>query len=81
VGAVRALAGLGPVSWTHPDPVSAPPEQRRQIYLEDVTELRGRLDEALTALGRYVAYPSNPLLARYAPVSKEHFMQIRARVE
>ena len=81
VGAVRTLSGLGPASWTYPDPVSEPAGQRRPIYLEDVLELRAQLDAALTALGRYQAYPAEPSLARGAKVYKEHFQQIRDRVE
>ncbi|HLL75102.1 MAG TPA: NBR1-Ig-like domain-containing protein [Pyrinomonadaceae bacterium] len=81
VVAVRALVpNLVPPVWTYPDPVSSPPEQRRRIYLEDVTELRANLDAALSALGRYEPYPAEPPLARGAPVAAEHFEQIRRRV-
>jgi Fibronectin type III domain len=81
VNAVRALAGKGLASWTYPDPVSSPPEQRRQIYLEDITELRTELDEALIILGMSQSYPTNPVLARGSAISAAHFMQIRARVK
>jgi hypothetical protein len=81
VNGVRALAGLGPASWTYPDPVSSPPEQRRKIYLEDVTDLRTNLDAALTILGRQQAYDANPPLARGSGVSAAHFTQIRDRVK
>jgi hypothetical protein len=81
VGAVRALAGgLAPASWTYPDPVSSPSSQRRKIYLEDVQELRDRLDEALAPLNLLSPYPSDPLLARGAIVYAAHFEQLRARV-
>jgi hypothetical protein len=82
VNAVRALAGgLAPASWTYPDPVSTPLEQRRPIYLEDVQELRDRLDDALGPLNRLSAYPTDPPLARGAVVYAAHFEQIRARVK
>ena len=81
VNAVRALAGLSAASWTYPDPVSSPPEQRRRIYLEDVTELRSRLDDALSILGLSQPYPTDPPLARGSVVSAEHFKQIRDRVK
>ena len=81
VNAVRALVpNLGAASWTYPDPVSSPPAQRRAIYLEDVTDLRAKLDEALGPLGLLSAYPSSPPLARGAVVNAEHFEQIRSRV-
>lgn len=81
VNAVRILSGIGQASWTYPDPVSIPVEQRRKIYLEDVTELRARLDEALNILNMYQPYPANPLLARHEPVRAAHFTQIRDRVK
>lgn len=80
VQAVRALAGLGAAAWTYPDPVAGPPSQRRKIYLEDVTELRSALDEALAVLGLRRPYPPDPPLARGAAVSAAHFEQIRERV-
>jgi hypothetical protein len=80
VKAVRTLAGLGEATWTYPDPVSTPQQNRRTIYVEDVTDLRSRLDEALTPLGRYEPYPANPPLASHAVVNADHFEQIRARV-
>jgi hypothetical protein len=81
VNAVRGLAGLLPASWTYPDPVSNPPEQRRKIYPEDVTDMRTRLDEALTLLGRLQPYDLAPPVARGSPISAVHFMQIRERVK
>jgi hypothetical protein len=81
VNAVRALAGLSSASWTYPDPVSGPPSQRRQIYLEDITDLRSKLDDALTILGMSQPYPSSPPLARGSAVSAAHFTQIRDRVK
>jgi len=80
VAAVRALAGLAAPTWTYLSPVSSPPEQRRVIYLEDVTDLRTNLDAALNVLGRYEPYPSQPALARGAVVYAAHFEQIRQRV-
>jgi hypothetical protein len=81
VNAVRVLAGITVASWTYPAPVSNPPAQRRQIYMEDVTELRSKLDEALTILGMSQPYPTNPPLARGSAISAAHFTQIRARVK
>jgi hypothetical protein len=82
VNAVRARAGgLAASSWTYPDPVSSPPEQRRKIYLEDVTDLRARLDEALGPLGLPTGgYPEVPTLDHGDVVNAEHFEQIRQRV-
>lgn len=81
VNAVRALAGVNAAAWTYPDPVSSPQSQRRAIYLEDVTDLRARLDEAMGPLGLTTGYPANPLLARGAVVGAQHFEQIRSRVK
>lgn len=82
VNAVRALAGLGAAAWTYPDPVSTPASQRRAIYLEDVTDLRARLDEALAPLGITTGgYPATPPLGRGNIVNADHFEQIRARVK
>jgi hypothetical protein len=82
VNAVRALAPpLGDASWSHEDPVSSPPAQRRAIYAADVTELRARLDEALGTLGLQAGgYPDLPPLQVGAVVNADHFEQIRARV-
>lgn len=80
VVAVRALAGVGDPSWTYPDPVSSPASQRRAIYLEDVTDLRVRLDEALTPLNLWSPYPAEPVLQRFQKVYADHFEQIRSRV-
>jgi hypothetical protein len=81
VSAVRALAGLGAASWTYPDPVSEPASQRRPIYLEDVTDLRTKLDEALSVLERVQPYPTDPPLGRGLPIRKEHFQELRERVK
>jgi len=81
VNGVRALVNLPPATWTYPDPVSSPASQRRMIYLEDVTDLRTKLDEALTILGLTQPYPSDPPLARGAVVYAAHFTQIRDRVK
>jgi hypothetical protein len=82
VNAVRRLVpNLGDAPWTYPDPVSSPAPQRRAVYLEDVTDLRARLDEALGPLGLPAGgYPSIPTLARGAVVNADHFEQIRQRV-
>jgi len=80
VNAVRNLAGWADAGWTYPDPVSTLSSQRRKIYLEDVTELRSRLGEALSALGLAEPYPANPPLVRGAAVRAAHFEQIRERV-
>ena len=81
VNGVRALVNLSPATWTYPDPVSSPASQRRMIYWEDVTDLRAKLDEALTILGLTQTYPSDPPLARGAVVYAAHFTQIRDRVK
>jgi|SRR5215213_1915359 len=82
VNAVRALApGLAAASWTYPDPVSGPPEQRRAVHVEDVTELRAKLDEALAQLGLTTGYPASPPLAIGARINAQHFEQLRARVK
>jgi hypothetical protein len=85
--AVRTLAGKGAPTWTHPDPVSSPASARRAIYLEDVTELRSQLDEALARLDQALGvqvflkpYPANPPLVQYGRVYADHFEQIRSRV-
>ena len=82
VNAVRHLVNLGDASWTYPDPISTPASQRRTIYLEDVTDLRARLEDALGPLGLPTGgYPAIPTLARGAAVSAQHFEQIRSRVK
>jgi Ig-like domain from next to BRCA1 gene len=82
VSAVHALAGLGAVTtWTYPNPVSSPPEQRRGIYLDDVQNLRDRLGEALAALGISAPAYRDPVLARGMAVKKEHFQQLRDAVK
>ncbi|HEX7957528.1 MAG TPA: hypothetical protein VF508_11330, partial [Pyrinomonadaceae bacterium] len=87
VRAVRTLAAKGAPAWNYPDPVSSP-GQRRAIYLEDVTDLRTQLDEALLRLDQALGvqsflkpYPASPALARNAPVRAAHFEQIRERVK
>lgn len=80
VAAVRALAGIGAPVWTYPDPVSFPASQRRAIYLEDVTDLHARLDEALVPLNLQSPYPTEPPLTRGGKVYADHFEQIRSRV-
>jgi hypothetical protein len=80
VQAVRALAGLAPAAWSYPDPVPEPAAQRRKVYLEDVAELRSRLDEALAVLGAVEPYPQEPPLGRGAAVKAAHFEQIKERV-
>lgn len=80
INAVRTLAGMNAAAWTYPDPMSSPPASRRAIYLEDMTDLRARLDEAMGLLGLTAGYPASPPLDRGAVVSAQHFEQIRARV-
>jgi hypothetical protein len=87
VRAVRTLAGKGAPVWSYPDPVSSPASSRRAVYLEDVTELRAQLDEALARLDEALGvqtflqpYPPSPPLGRYGQVYAEHFEQIRGRV-
>jgi hypothetical protein len=81
VAAVRALVPtLGVATWTYPNPVSSPASQRRTVYLEDVTDLRVRLDEALTPLNLWSPYPAEPPLTRGGKVYADHFEQIRSRV-
>ena len=81
VSAVHALAGLGAVtSWTYPDPVSSPASSRRAIYLEDIKELRDRLDEALPGLGR--TSPAYADITRnVTKVGKSQFQQLREAVK
>jgi hypothetical protein len=81
VNAVRALAGLGAASWTYPEPVSFPVEQRRAIYWEDIAELRTNLDQALNVLERWQPYVTDPALARGMTVKANHFQEIRTRVK
>ncbi len=87
VSAVRTLAGKGAPTWSYPDPVSSPASSRRAIYLEDVTEMRAQLDEALARLDEALGvqtflkpYAPNPTLGRYGQVYADHFEQIRGRV-
>lgn len=77
VSAVHLLAGQGAVnSWTYPDPAG------RLIRLEDVSDLRDRLGEALTALGMSAPSYVDPTLTRYVTaVKKEHFQQLRDAVK
>jgi hypothetical protein len=81
VNAVRHLAGQGDATWTYPDPVSTPVEQRRKIFFEDVTDLRTNLEIALQVLGLSQPYPPSPALERGGLVFKEHFQQIRDRIQ
>lgn len=80
VNAVRALTGLGAASWTHADPVSSPPAQRRAIYLVDMNELRTNLNPALTALG-ITQLPTDPTLAQGSQVKATHIEVVREKVE
>lgn len=81
VNAVRTLAGMGAAAWAYPDPVSSPASQRRAIYLEDVTDLRVKLDEAMGQLGLTTGFPANPTLEWHGRVYADHFEQIRQRVK
>lgn len=60
-------------------PGVAPAGQRRGINLEDVTDLRTKLDEVLSPIGLPTAYPSNSPLMRWDAVSAAHFKQIREK--
>lgn len=77
VSAVHLLAGQGAVtSWTYPDPSG------RLIRLEDVTDLRAKIDEALPALGMTPPTYVDTALTRYeTKVKKEHFQQLRNAVK
>ncbi|HEY0169932.1 MAG TPA: fibronectin type III domain-containing protein [Pyrinomonadaceae bacterium] len=77
VSAVHLLAGQGAVtSWGYPDPAG------RVIRLEDVSDLRERLGEALPALGFTPPSYADPTLTRYVTkVKKEHFQQLRDAVK
>lgn len=84
VRAVWTLTGQGQPTWTYPDPTS----QSRQVYLEDMTELRQRLDAALTQLDTTLGvqkflqpYPATPALSRNQPIYAAHFQQIRDRLK
>ena len=81
VNAVRTLAvpELGPSSWSYPDPVSSPPEQRRIIYLEDMQELRTNLNPALSAL-EIPPLPDDPTLVRGLPIKSTHIQDVRDKV-
>lgn len=87
VRAVRIMAGRGEPTWSHADPVSSPANQRRSVFLADVTELRAQVDEALTALDAalgvqvfFKPYPESPALVQYGQIYAAHFEQIRERV-
>lgn len=77
VSAVHALAGQGAVTvWTYPEPGG------REVRLEDVTDLRERLGEALPALGVAVPDYVDPTLTRHVTrIKKEHFQQLRNAVK
>ncbi len=77
VSAVHLLAGQGAVtSWTYPEPAG------RAVRLEDVSDLRARLGEALPALGMSAPAYVDPTLTRYlTKVKKEHFQQLRDAVK
>jgi hypothetical protein len=81
LSAVHALAGLGPVtSWSYPGPVSSPASSRRAIYVEDIKELRDRLDEALPALG--MTTPVYAVITRgVTKAGKNDFQQLRDAVK
>lgn len=87
VDAVRALAGLAGASYSYPAPSSggtALPTQRtkppRLIYLADVLELRGGLDEALHILGMQRPYETDQNLTS-GYVKAAHFQELRDRVK
>lgn len=80
VNAVRHLAGMGDGTWTHPANHGDP------IYVEDVRELRQKLDEALGALGLPTPpYQTDPTLvglhesANATPIKAAHIRELRQR--
>ncbi|HZW08046.1 MAG TPA: S8 family serine peptidase, partial [Phycisphaerales bacterium] len=79
VEAVRALVpGIGPATWTNP----APTPNVSVIAAADVRDLRGELDEALSALGIPLSsYFDNQLAGapNGTPVRKIHIDQLRER--
>jgi hypothetical protein len=81
VNAVRVLANLPLAIWTYPDPVSLPIEQRRTIYLDDITDLRTNLATALDRLGLAKPYATSPPLGQLMVVRKEHFQELRDRTK
>lgn len=80
VNAVRALAGLAVATWTYPDPVSLPLDQRRPVYVTDLQDLRTNLDTALSALGLTVTGYTDPSLSGVR-IQKVHINEIRQRVK
>jgi hypothetical protein len=74
VNAVRAAAGLAPVSWTDPSPAGVPV---RAVHIE---ELREALTPALTLLGKTASY-TDPVLTTDTPVKAVHFQEIRDQVK
>ena len=80
VNAVRVLAAKPAATWTYPDPVSTPVEQRRRIYALDVEELRTNLNDALSALGLSVSGYTDSSLSGIR-IQKVHLNEIRQRVK
>lgn len=77
--AVRRLVGLAPATYTHSAPSPGGASSRR-IFLSDVRELRGALDEALGVLGMQRPYVTDPSLTTGTYVKAAHFQEIRDRV-
>lgn len=77
VSAVHLLAGQGAVNtWTYSDPAG------QLIRMEDVADLRQRLDEAFSALRLTPPPYDDPTLTKYVTkVKKEHFQQLRQAVK
>ena len=80
VNAVRTLAAKAAATWTYPDPVSTPVEQRRRIYAVDVEELRTNLDDALSTLGLPVGGYTDSSLSGIR-IQAVHLNEIRRRVK
>jgi hypothetical protein len=70
VNVVRALAGQSAI--TTPDPTIGDP-----VYATDVTTLRTKLSEALSALGIYQSTYTDPGLSTGALIKKAHITQLR----
>ncbi|MEK6289748.1 MAG: fibronectin type III domain-containing protein [Acidobacteriota bacterium] len=82
VNAVREAAGLNSFAgWTNPD-LSQP---SITIKTENIAELRGKFDEAFSALSvinppTQPAYMDPTLQKQFTPVRKAHFNELRKRV-
>lgn len=82
VNAVRSLAGLPVATWTYPNIALG-----GIIHVEDVRELREKLDEALAALGIQNPTYTDPTLKIFSqdplnatPIKGAHIRELRQRV-